>query len=367
MAACLAALSPAVVGAQTVDRAEAEAARLEDELVATRDELVALAEAYHQAEAAAEEADALVARATAELEATRAELDQRRAEMSRFAVDAYVRGGDLGRVDGLLGTDVGGVGRRLGYLDAAQSTNRDVADLLAAAQQDLDIKLAQVRAAEAEAEAHRQAVAQAKAEAQALAAHQEELLAGARGRLAELLAAEERRRAAEEEERARQAALAAAAAAAVAPAAPVPVEDEAVEATTSAPPPPASAPAPSVSAPRPEAQVAVDAALSMIGVPYVFGGDSPDEGFDCSGLLQWAWAQAGVSIPRPADYQRDALQPIRLEELQPGDLIFYGEPVSHDAMYIGGEMIVNAPYTGEYVRVQSMWYSSKPMTFGRVN
>jgi cell wall-associated NlpC family hydrolase len=195
-----------------------------------------------------------------------------------------------------------------------------------------------------------------------LAAHQEDLLASVEGRLAELLAAEEQRRAAEEEERARAASLAAAAAVPRAPA-----EEEAVEATTSAASAPTRAPAISVSAPRAGAQVAVDAALSMIGVPYVFGGNSPDVGFDCSGLMQWAWGQAGVSIPRPADYQRDALQPISVDQLQPGDIIFYGEPVSHDAMYIGGEMIVNAPYTGEYVRVQSMWYSSKPMTYGRVN
>jgi cell wall-associated NlpC family hydrolase len=353
------------VGAQTVESAEAEAARIEADLADTRDRIVELAETYNQAQARAEEADAHVARAAAELEATRAELGRRRAEMSDFAVDAYVRGGDLGEVDGLLSTDVTGVGQRLGYLDAANSTNRDIADQLVAAQEDLDLRLQQLAAAEAEAEAHRQAVADAQAEADALAQHQEDLLANARGRVAELIAAEEARRAAEEEARAREAAGAAAAAAAAAYVAP----EAAVAATTSparaeAARPPAT---PSVSAPRAIAQLAVDAALSQVGVPYVFGGNSPGSGFDCSGLMQWAWAQAGRSIPRPADYQRDALQPISLEELQPGDIIFYGEPVSHDAMYIGGDMIVNAPYTGEYVRVQSMWYSSKPMTFGRVN
>ena len=112
---------------------------------------------------------------------------------------------------------------------------------------------------------------------------------------------------------------------------------------------------------------AVAAAMSQLGVPYVYGGESPEEGFDCSGLVQWSWGVAGRSLSRPADYQRDDTQPISESELQPGDLVFYGEPVSHDAIYIGDGMIINAPYTGEVVRIQSMYYSSKPMTFGRVN
>ncbi|HEX6390632.1 MAG TPA: hypothetical protein VFZ89_14330, partial [Solirubrobacteraceae bacterium] len=69
---------------------------------------------------------------------TRAELRRRTEEMSRFAVDAYVRGGDLSRVDGLLRTEVGGIGQRLGYLDAAHNSNRDLADQLAAATQSAD-------------------------------------------------------------------------------------------------------------------------------------------------------------------------------------------------------------------------------------
>jgi cell wall-associated NlpC family hydrolase len=107
--------------------------------------------------------------------------------------------------------------------------------------------------------------------------------------------------------------------------------------------------------------------MSQLGVPYVYGGASPEEGFDCSGLLQWAWAAAGRSLSHAADWQRDETQPISEAELRPGDLVFYGEPPSHDAMYVGDGMIINAPYTGEVIRIQSMYYSSKPMTFGRVN
>ena len=105
----------------------------------------------------------------------------------------------------------------------------------------------------------------------------------------------------------------------------------------------------------------------MIGVPYVWAGASPSGGFDCSGLVQWAWGKAGRNLSHAADWQRDESEPISASELEPGDLIFYGEPPSHVAIYAGAGQIINAPYTGQYVQVQSMYYSSKPMTFGRVN
>jgi len=129
------------------------------------------------------------------------------------------------------------------------------------------------------------------------------------------------------------------------------------------PPPVVYVPPPGL---RAEAAIAVQAAMSQIGVPYVFGGASPSAGFDCSGLMYWAYAQAGVSISRPADYQRDDAVRISYEDLQPGDLVFYGEPPSHVGMYIGNDEIVNAPRTGELVGVKNMFYSSKPMTYGRI-
>ena len=87
---------------------------------------------------------------------------------------------------------------------------------------------------------------------------------------------------------------------------------------------------------------------------------------NCSGLMYWAYGQAGVSIPRPADYQRDDAVRITYQDLQPGDLVFYGEPPSHVGMYIGNDEIINAPQTGGVVSIKNMFYSSKPMTYGRV-
>jgi cell wall-associated NlpC family hydrolase len=101
---------------------------------------------------------------------------------------------------------------------------------------------------------------------------------------------------------------------------------------------------------------AVQAAVSQLGVPYVFGGEEPGVGFDCSGLVQWAWSQAGVSIPRTTETQWPALTHVSLDALQPGDLLFYynldgDNQVDHVVMYTGSgpygtETVIQAPFTG---------------------
>ncbi len=105
---------------------------------------------------------------------------------------------------------------------------------------------------------------------------------------------------------------------------------------------------------------AVAAAESQLGVPYVWGGESPGHGFDCSGLTQWAWATAGVSIPRVASAQAAALPRVSLNALEPGDLLFYynldgDNTIDHVVMYVGSgpygtQTIIQAPYTGATVQ-----------------
>jgi cell wall-associated NlpC family hydrolase len=104
---------------------------------------------------------------------------------------------------------------------------------------------------------------------------------------------------------------------------------------------------------------AVQAAVSQLGVPYVFGGEQPGTGFDCSGLVQWAWGQAGVSIPRTTETQWPALAHVSLDALEPGDLLFYynldgDNQVDHVVMYTGSgpygtDTVIQAPFTGSTV------------------
>ncbi|MEJ6549401.1 NlpC/P60 family protein [Corynebacterium sp. USCH3] len=89
-------------------------------------------------------------------------------------------------------------------------------------------------------------------------------------------------------------------------------------------------------APTPQAAAAVDAATSALGTPYVWGGTSPSTGVDCSGLTQWAYAQAGVDIPRTADQQAVGTR-VSADQLAPGDLVVWD---GHVAMVTGdGQMI----------------------------
>ncbi|MER5215940.1 NlpC/P60 family protein [Streptomyces sp. NPDC002838] len=97
------------------------------------------------------------------------------------------------------------------------------------------------------------------------------------------------------------------------------------------------------------AAAAVAAAQSALGRPYVWGANGP-YGFDCSGLTQWAYAQAGVALPRTSQAQRYAGRQVPLSEAQPGDLVTYRSDASHVGMYAGNGQVIHAPYPGAPVR-----------------
>ncbi|MGW2249817.1 NlpC/P60 family protein [Kitasatospora sp. NPDC001660] len=99
------------------------------------------------------------------------------------------------------------------------------------------------------------------------------------------------------------------------------------------------------------AAVAVAKAMSKQGSPYVWGATGSST-FDCSGLMLWAYGQAGVSLPRTSQEQGHYGTPVpSLDQAQPGDLVVYGGDMHHVAMYIGNGMVVHAPHTGDVVKV----------------
>ena len=112
--------------------------------------------------------------------------------------------------------------------------------------------------------------------------------------------------------------------------------------------------------------IALSWAFSELGKPYVWGATGPDT-FDCSGFTQYVWQQAGVAIPRVAADQDAWTVPVPLSELVPGDLVFFGRSdVHHVGIYIGNGLMINAPQTGDVVRVTSIWWSDLA-GFGRVH
>jgi cell wall-associated NlpC family hydrolase len=108
-----------------------------------------------------------------------------------------------------------------------------------------------------------------------------------------------------------------------------------------------------VPAPTEAAQVAVDTALGQIGDPYVWGAGGPSA-FDCSGLTQYAYAAAGVSLPHSSRVQATMGTAVPRAQLQPGDLVFFYSPVSHVGMYIGNGQMVHAATFGSPVQVTSV-------------
>jgi cell wall-associated NlpC family hydrolase len=123
------------------------------------------------------------------------------------------------------------------------------------------------------------------------------------------------------------------------------------------------------------AQTAIDAALGQLGLPYAWGGggsygpgpgQAPDLGvigFDCSGLTQYAYKQAGISIQRNSRAQYSSLPKVPGNELQPGDLVFWAtspanpETIYHVGLYLGSGRVVHAPESGDVVKVSNMWWN----------
>jgi len=97
----------------------------------------------------------------------------------------------------------------------------------------------------------------------------------------------------------------------------------------------------------------VQAALTQVGSPYVWGGAAPG-GFDCSGLVMWAFQQAGISLPHSSQAQAQGGQPVSLADLQPGDVLTFYSDASHSGIYIGDGMVIHSSTYGVPVRVVPM-------------
>ncbi|MDX6568379.1 MAG: hypothetical protein QOH15_957 [Gaiellales bacterium] len=110
-------------------------------------------------------------------------------------------------------------------------------------------------------------------------------------------------------------------------------------------------------APSATAQHAIAVASQFIGTAYHFGGASPATGFDCSGLAQYAYGQSGVTLPRVAADQYKVGQPVDRASLAPGDLVFFQDStgyIPHEGIYLGNDQFLQAPHTGDVVKISSL-------------
>jgi peptidoglycan DL-endopeptidase CwlO len=354
-----------------LESSERAGALNEEVLVAQENEQAAVAAVGAAGE---QVTSATAAAATAQQQAAAADqaAASYQAKVDAFA-NASFRGARLSQMSVILTAD-----SAEDFLDQVSSLDRVAADT----QQTLDAALAAKTAAgqaQAQAAATKAAAEKAKADADAAQAAAQQATADVTARKATLDAEAARYKALYESlsEQERQAAVAAeeaaneaAAAAAQAASPPVAANRSADRSTQTSSESSSAAAAPSseqAAAPAGSsaAATAVAAALSKVGGRYVYGAAGPDA-FDCSGLTSWAWAQAGVSIPRTSSGQ-GGLPSVPLSELQPGDLVTYYSPVSHVAMYIGNGQVVHASTESRPILVTSVTGAGPNPTGHRVS
>ena len=131
---------------------------------------------------------------------------------------------------------------------------------------------------------------------------------------------------------------------------PAPGDDPAINAAGPTPPVEGAPAVPDIAGGTAAGQIAVQAALTRIGDPYVWGAAGPGQ-FDCSGLVMWAFQQAGISLPHSSYAQAAGGQPVSRDQMQPGDVVSYYSDASHVGIYIGDGMMVHASTFGVPVRV----------------
>jgi cell wall-associated NlpC family hydrolase len=333
------AVPPASADAVSDKRAQAQA--LSNQIDALGRKEAALGEQYNAAVLAAQSTQTKVDQQQAAVNAAQANAAKARGALQADALNAYVHGGSLvslaSRNGGAAQAD-GGVlaGEYVSTLASTQADNLDAFHNAAATAQ---IAATQLRALHKQQTAAAANTNSARSAASAAQRQVEASLGQVKGELTTLVA---------QAEASKQAAAAQAAQAML-------TRVQAIVSTGGGGR--AGVSANIAFAPVPVgvgAAAAVAAAKSRLGLPYVWGAAGPGA-FDCSGLIMWAWAHGGVSLPHFSGAQYSNTTHISMSQLQPGDLVFPSDTGAHVAMYIGGGMIVEAPHTGDVVHIVPMY------------
>ncbi|MEY2469628.1 MAG: peptidoglycan DL-endopeptidase CwlO [Actinomycetota bacterium] len=326
--------------ADPVASKKAEAARISAELSRLANRAEILTEDWNEARVKSSDLDAKTRNAAADLAATAAKAQVASNNLKKMATAAYIRGG-LDTQRSSATTDGVDPGRAEYYIHSTANNQRDAIDELRQAKLVLAERQSGLAAARDQARRQlNQMSAKRKAAASAVAA-QQALLNKVTGDLARLVAADQARRTSPARSSARPS-----------------------RGRLQGTPPGADAPAP-----NPAAGGAVAEAKRQLGKPYHYGGSGPDS-FDCSGLTSWAWrVGGGRSLPHSSRAQYSATSRVSMNEIAPGDLVFFGSSVGsihHVGIYVGGGQMVDAPETGRNVQY-AYAFRGDLVGIGRVN
>jgi cell wall-associated NlpC family hydrolase len=338
--------------ADSISDLRAQAAALVSKINSLGMQEDALSEQYDAARNQVQTLDAQVTAAAKQLASTEATTSRDRAVLLQDAVQAYVNGGSGPQASGSTAMQsANNALLRAEYADTLATDQNNAIDQYHLASLQQQAAENTLKKNEAAAKAQVQKVASAQQAVANLAAQLTAQKSHITGQIAVLVAQQEAAAAAAAQRAAQQrlaAEQAAAQARAVAQAQlqaqpQVEVQSGGSISGLSAP----AGPPPPVGS---GASGAVAAAESRVGDPYVYGASGPNA-FDCSGLVMWAYAQVGISLPHFSGAQYADTTHISMSQLEPGDLVFPADPGQHVAMYVGGGMIVQAPYTGADVQV----------------
>jgi len=335
----LLAVAAGPVGAAPIDDKRAEAQAIQDQVETNGEQISALAEAYNGAQLRFDEAQQAIADAQARIEATKQEVRRIRALVRERAASVYRRALSGQTFDDFDVKNARRLNTRRAYAEAQARHDDALLIQLDDARRQLATDQALAEAARAAAEAERTDIANNRAELEAANAEQQALLATVQGELEQLVREEQARREAE--------------AAAQARARFGGSGNGSGGRSGSGDGNPGAFP--NVPPPSPAAATAIEFARAQLGKPYRYAAAGPDE-FDCSGLTMAAWGAAGVRMPHYSGAQYTRFPRVPLDEMQPGDLVFWGPGgSSHEGLYVGGGMMIHAPHTGDVVKVAAVY------------
>ena len=347
--------------ADQISDAKAQASALTAKIAAEQQQIDSLTSQYDIASYKVSQLNSQIAQSQAQLAKDQAEVTKDQGQLRHQAVADYMSNGTSNQLTQMFTGDNNAAGIHNVYSAIASGNVTNTVDHLHTAQNQLHAEQNALQQQQSQATAAANAATASKNQASSLASQDASALNGVNANIQSLVKQQQAaaQAAALEAARAKVASAQAAQAAAQA-AAQTPVQSTTHASSaagsshggsgansgsgggyvSSSPPPPTSS----------GAAGAVQAAQGEIGVPYQWGGASPSSGFDCSGLISWAYAQVGISLPHYSGAQYDATTHIPLADIAPGDLVFYGPAGSeHESMYIGGGEMVEATHTGSYV------------------
>ncbi len=345
--AVLAGLVVPPVGADQLSDKRAEAAKIAARLNQLDGAMMEVNARFEAANFKLHQAEAAVAEAKRMATITKAEMEKRAGELRGYAVKAYKGGTDGAAADALLTDDASSGAISTTYMSSLSGNRQDYVDALNAARNQAEEDATRLAGAEAEAKASAEEIETARNQAKAQRDEQAALNAKAQGEVAELV---------RREQEVIRAAAAAAAAAARRSASVGSSSRSSSQGPVNVPP-----------ANGTVANAAIRAGLTKVGSPYVWAAAGPNA-FDCSGFTQWAFGQAGVSLPHFSGAVYAMTTRISASQLQPGDFVFWGSSGSaHLAIYMGNDQLVHAFGSGGVAVTALEGWWMRPSGYGRLN